>query len=91
MPSKARPAWAWKQRDKISASWLLALPGADSSLSNAEFAEAAATSLCLPSPACMGRVGETVKGRKVIDLYGDQVQAAHRAVESGPTFPKQIL
>ena len=76
MPRKARPAWAWKQRDKISSSWLLALPGADSSLSNAEFAEAAATSLCLPSPACMGRVGETVKGRKVVDMYGDQVQAA---------------
>ena len=75
MPKKARPAWAWKQRDKISSSWLLALPGPDSSLSNAEFAEAAATSLCLPSPACMGRVGETVKGRKVIDVYGDQVQA----------------
>ena len=76
MPWKARPAWAWKQRDKISSSWLLALPGADSSLSNAEFAEAAATSLCLPSPACVGRVGEIVKGRKVIDMYGDQVQAA---------------
>ena len=76
MPRKARPAWAWKQRDKISSSWLLALPGADSSLSNAEFAEAAATSLCLPSPACVGRVGEIVKGRKVIDMYGDQVQAA---------------
>ena len=45
-------------RDKISSSWLLALPGPDSSLSNAEFAEAAATSLCLPSPAYMGRVGE---------------------------------
>ena len=41
-PRKARPTWAWKQRDKI---WLLALPGADSSLSNAEFSEAAATSL----------------------------------------------
>ena len=75
LPKKARPAWAWKQRDKISSSWLLALPGPDSSLSNAEFAEAAATSLCLPSPACIGRLGETIKGRKVIDIYGDQVQA----------------
>ena len=36
LPRKARPAWAWKQRDKISSSWLLALPGADSSLSNAD-------------------------------------------------------
>ena len=75
LPRKARPAWAWRQRDKISSSWLLALPGPDSTLSNAEFAEAAATSLCLPSPACIGRVGDTVKGRKVIDIYGDQVQA----------------
>ena len=75
MPRKARPAWAWKQRDKISSSWLLTLPGGDSTLSNAEFVEAAATNLCLPSPACMGRVGETVKGRKVIDMNGDQVQA----------------
>ena len=56
MLRKARPAWAWKQRDKISSSWLLALPGADSTLSNAEFVEAAATNLCLPSPPCMGRV-----------------------------------
>ena len=74
-PKKDRPAWAWKQRDKISSSWLLALPGADSTLSNAEFGEAAATSLCLPSPACMGRVGETVKGRRKIDVYGDNVQS----------------
>ena len=41
-PRKARPVIAWKQRDKISSAWLLALPGADSSLSNAEFSEAGA-------------------------------------------------
>ena len=74
-PKKARPAWAWRQRDKISSSWLLALPGPDSSLSNAEFSEAAAASLCLPSPACIDRVGETVKGRRKVDMYGDNVQA----------------
>ena len=55
-PKKDRPVWAWKQRDKISSSWLLALPGPDSSFSNAEFSEAAATNLVLPSPACIGRV-----------------------------------
>ena len=49
-PRKARPVLAWKQRDKISSAWLLALPGADSSLTNAEFSEAAAANLCLPSP-----------------------------------------
>ena len=70
-PVKARPAWGWKQRDKISSSWLLALPGADSSLSNVEFSEAAATNLCLPSPACAGRIGETVQGRRQIDPYGE--------------------
>ena len=74
-PKKHRAAWAWKQRDKISSSWLLALPGPDSSLSNAEFSEAAATNLILPSPACTGRVGETVRGRRKVDLYGDNIQA----------------
>ena len=33
-PKKARPVMAWKQRDNISSSWLLALPGGDSTLSN---------------------------------------------------------
>ena len=74
-PKKDRPAWGWKQMDKISSSWLLALPGPDSTLSNAEFAESAATKLCLPSPACLGRVGETVKGQKKVDKYGDTIQA----------------
>ena len=74
-PIKDRPAWAWKQRDKISSAWLLALPGADSSLSNAEFAEAAASNLCLSSPACMQKLGDTVKGSKKVDRHGDIVQA----------------
>ena len=74
-PRKARPVWAWRQRDKISSAWLLALPGGDSSLSNSEFSEAAATNLCLPSPACIGMVGETVKGRTQVDAYGDKIQS----------------
>ena len=74
-PRKARPVLAWKQRDKISSAWLLALPGADSSLTNAEFSEAAAANLCLPSPACSDLVGETVRGRKKVDLYGDNIQS----------------
>ena len=40
-----------------------------------EFSEAAATNLCLPSPACSGRVGETVKGRVQVDAYGDNIQS----------------
>ena len=71
-PKKARPVWAWWQRDKISCSWLLALPR----LNTAEFSEAAATNLCIPSPACAGRVGEVIKGRSRIDEYGDKIQAA---------------
>ena len=69
-PKRDRPAWAWKQRDNISSDWLLALPGGDLTLSNAEFTEAAATSLCLPSPSCAGRVGEPIIGNKKIDQYG---------------------
>ena len=76
-PKKDRPAWAWRQRDKISSSWLLARPGADSTLSNREFSEASAASLCLPSPACVGRVGETVKGQVKVDMYGDKIQATN--------------
>ena len=74
-PKSTRAAWAWRQRDKVSTSWTLALPGGDKSLNSAEFSEAAASFLCLPSPACVGRVGETVRGRVKIDVYGDNLQA----------------
>ena len=33
------------------------------------------TSLCLPSLACQGRVGEVVKGRVRVDEFGDAIQA----------------
>ena len=55
-----RPVWAWLQRDKLSAAWLQALPGPDTSLSSAEFTEAAAAALCLPSPACSDRLGQVI-------------------------------
>ena len=71
----SRPVWAWLQRDKLSSAWLQALPGPDSSLTNAEFSEAAAAMLCLPSPACQEKLGQTIKGRVVVDLHGDQVQS----------------
>jgi len=76
-PRSTRAAWAWRQRDKVSSAWLLACPGTDTSLTSAEFAEAAAANLCLPSPACMGRVGETVKGRVKLDPHGDNLQATN--------------
>ena len=52
-----RPIWSWLQRDKLSSAWLQALPGPDSSLSSAEFSEAAAAALCIPSPACLEKGG----------------------------------
>ena len=71
----ARPVWTWRERDKLSAMWLLSGPGPDTRLSNMEFAEAAAVLLCLPSPVCADKIGCRVGDRRV-DLYGDQVQAA---------------
>ena len=41
-PQKARPVWSWRQRDKLSTAWLLALPLPHTALSNDEFSEAAA-------------------------------------------------
>ena len=76
-PRKDRHVQGWKQRDKISCSWILAGPGVDTSLTSAEFCEAAAANLCLPSPACKGRIGEVVRGRVKIDKYGDNVQATN--------------
>jgi hypothetical protein len=67
-PKSIRAAWAWKKRDKVSSAWLLATPGRDTSLSSAEFSEAAASNLCLPSLACRGRVGEVIRGQVKVDL-----------------------
>ena len=63
------------QRDKCSSAWLQALPGPDSCLSSAEFSEAGAAALQLPSPACLEKLGQTVRGRQVVDPYGEVVQA----------------
>ena len=61
----ARPVWTWRERDKLSAMWLLAGPGPDTRLSNMEFAEAAAALLCLPSPVCADKIGCRVGDRRV--------------------------
>ena len=55
-----RAAWAWRQRD-ISSAWVLPLPSVANSLSNTEFTEATASTLCLLSLTCRGRPVETVK------------------------------
>ena len=49
----------------------------DNSLTNAQFSEAAAANLSLPSPACRGRLGEVIKGRARVDDFGDTVQATN--------------
>ena len=70
-----RPIWSWLQRDKLSSAWLQTLPGPDTKLTSAEFSEAAAAALCLPSPACMEKIGQVIRGRQVVDLFGEAVQS----------------
>ena len=63
----------------MTTAWLLCLPQADSSFTSAEFSEAFAAFLRLPSPACKSRVGEPVPGRGRLDCWGDSlVNAAMR-------------
>ena len=69
---EARPCWSWPDRGKQTSAWLLTLTG----LSGPEFSEAAATHLCLPSPACAPRVGEKIQGAKKVDIFGDNVRSA---------------
>ena len=70
-----RPIWSWLQRDKLSSAWLQSLPGPDTKLTSAEFSEAAAAALCIPSPACMEKLGQVIRGRQVVDLFGEAVQS----------------
>ena len=51
------------------------MPAGDTCLSGPVFAEAAAALLCLPSPACADMIGCEV-GKRRVDKFGDQVQAA---------------
>ena len=71
---EARPCWSWPYRGKQTSAWLT-LTG----LTGPEFMEAAATQLCLPSPACASRIGETIRGTTKIDIFGDNVRAAQSA------------
>ena len=65
---------AWQNRDKLSTAWLSALPGPEG-LRGMAFSEALASILCMPSPACMSRLGAKV-GKKRVDLFGDNIQSA---------------
>ena len=71
----ARPVWALMQTDKLSTAWLLVLPGADSTLSAAEFTQCVQNMLFIPSKAVEHVVGLTVGNRK-IDEYGDILTSA---------------
>ena len=79
-----RPVWSWNQRDKLSSAWLLSLPGPHTGLSPQIFAEGLATLLCLPSPACVSKLGEKV-GRKRVDTHGDNVNTATLAGDTWRT------
>ena len=68
----ARPVTMFRQLDKLSGAWLLALPGALNGLPNMVFAEAMSAHLALPSPACMSRLGQRV-GSTTVDQWGDKV------------------
>ena len=70
---KARPVCNMQQKDKLSMAWLLALPGAQSSISTPIFREGVAMVECVPSPACRDRLGERI-GEGRVDLWGDTVK-----------------
>ena len=53
-----RPVWSWLQRDKLSSAWLQALPGPDTSMTSAEFSEAAAAALCIPILLVLRNLGK---------------------------------
>ena len=56
--------------------YLACLPHSATSFTSAEFTEAVAAHLCVPSPACSTRLGEVVLGRQVVDKFGDEVISA---------------
>ena len=74
-----RPVWSYPQRCKLTSHWTLTRPGHSNSLTSAELTECASSMLCVPSPACMRKLGEKVGGRRV-DMWGDNV-LAEKAVD----------
>ena len=69
-----------KERDKLTTSFLLSLPGPRYGLSSPVFAEALATLLAMPSLVCRDRVGEMV-GRSRVDPFG--VKVINAAIPGG--------
>lgn len=70
---RARPVVAMDQKDKMTTSWLLALPTPQGSLSSPVFREGLAMVLSLPLPACMGKLRQVLGDGKVVDMWGDAV------------------
>ena len=69
----ARPVWVHPQLDKLSQGWILSLPG-HNGFTQAEFSETVARLLCLPSPCCQPRVGESLDQHNLhIDTFGDNL------------------
>ena len=70
---ESRPVWSWPNRDKNTTAWLLSIPGPHTALSTPIFREGLTMVLCLPSPACVDRVGEKLGDRRV-DKFGDALR-----------------
>ena len=50
-----------------------------------------ASNLCLPGPACSGRIGEVIKGRVCVDKYGDNIQSTCTRGDHWRTRHNRIL
>ena len=68
-----KPVRALANRDKLSSLWLKCLPGPDG-ISSPNFSDAMALLLCMPSPACIDRIGARV-GRRTVDIFGDSIMS----------------
>ena len=63
------------QLDKLSQGWILSLPG-HNGFSQAEFSETVARYMCLPSPCCQPKLGESLEQHGLkLDSYGDNVMS----------------
>ena len=58
----ARPVLILTERDKLSAHWVLALPGTDTNMSTVEFAQEMESHLFLLSSVVRHIVGEKIQG-----------------------------
>ena len=71
----ARPVWVHPQMDKLSQGWILSLPG-HNGFSQAEFSETVARFMCLPSPCCQPKLGESLDQHGLhLDAHGDNIMS----------------